>query len=498
MRFSTRLMSATALLCVFACNEECPSGLMMGLEVCKVPEAGKPASVAGSGGRGGTFSWPRFDDAGAGRGGGGAGGSGGSPVVEEDAGTDAAMSMAKTCGNGLLDPGEACDFDCPTDCDTGNKCLVGRLEGSADECSATCKQERVTACENGDGCCADGCSAENDDDCSATCGNGTVEEQETCDGECPGSCDDGDACTVDMQTGTADQCSIVCMHEPARANRTPDGCCPAGANVSTDPDCPQRCGDGVVSGNETCDPMSNRKCPASCDDRNACTRDGAEGTAEACTLRCTHEPIPEGGACGTGLRCDAEGECGAPMCGDGTLDDGELCDGDCPTSCPQPTGAENECRANVLWTRDGACRAECRAGVKSAGIVCADGRGACNGAGAACIRNIWYRNCASAETHCMGALQCREGRNVCSARCDTADDCGVGGVCFQGWCDKTCETSADCTEAQTCVEWSNYGWYCRPNECSGPSSACGPGFRCTEAPTTAGNGTTSWKCLPAS
>lgn len=466
-----RLIAAGVALCALTsgCGKECteafPGSKQDGV-VCRLPgepEAGKRSPMP-EGGRAGTAPFPTAGvaprDAGS---------------REEDAGTDASESMVETCGNGLLDPGEACDFDCPVSCDTVNKCLVGRLEGSVDECTAVCKQTRVEACKGGDGCCAEGCNSTNDSDCSASCGDGEVQAPETCDGDCPESCDDGEACTVDMQTGTADQCSLVCMHEPARANRTPDGCCPAGANVSTDPDCPQRCGDGVVTGDETCD-RGARACPTTCDDSNPCTMDVLTGSAAECDVKCSNTRAAAGTACGTG-KCDAAGACIQPRCGDGRVDPGEMCDGNCPTACEPPL---NECQTHeVVGT---GCQRHCERGDLETGAMCNETRGACTGEGT-CSRQAWYQGCIRDEG-CLGALPCDENRNICTRECSGgAGECGFGGACIGGICQLQCTTDTDCKTGQTCGTYEG-NRLCRPKTCSPDSQSttlsCPSGFECLE------------------
>src|SRR5579862_4847741 len=82
-----------------------------------------------------------------------------------------------------------------------------------------------------------------DENCRFTCGNGTVDTSvgETCDtgitsgtGACPTSCDDGDACTVDVLSGSA--CTAMCINTPITDPVNGDGCCPPGANANTDSD----------------------------------------------------------------------------------------------------------------------------------------------------------------------------------------------------------------------------------------------------------------------
>jgi hypothetical protein len=69
------------------------------------------------------------------------------------------------CGNGTVDPGEACDGNCPASCDDSNACTADALTGSAVACTEACTHSTITSCASGDGCCPSGCSASADDDC---------------------------------------------------------------------------------------------------------------------------------------------------------------------------------------------------------------------------------------------------------------------------------------------------------------------------------------------
>lgn len=79
---------------------------------------------------------------------------------------------AAVCGNGVREPGERCDGDCPDTCETFEACHVGRLVGGPDTCDARCEVEVVTACVDDDGCCPAHCDASNDNDCPDTCEGG--------------------------------------------------------------------------------------------------------------------------------------------------------------------------------------------------------------------------------------------------------------------------------------------------------------------------------------
>jgi hypothetical protein len=274
------------------------------------------------------------------------------------------------CGNGALDPGEACDTQiaagqlgaCPSDCDDGQACTSDTLQNGG-SCQAKCSHATLTQCKGGDGCCPLGCNDNNDTDCavSANCGNGQLDKGETCDtaikvgafGACPTSCKDGNDCTADklQSPGT---CNASCLNTPIAkcSGLTKDGCCPAGCIKLTDADCVSAitCGNGQLDKGETCDigikPPAVGACPASCDDGNDCTVD--KFTGSFCTLACSNTAISacklliKDNCCPKGCTALTDADCKtSSTCGDGKLDKGETCDtgikppaaGSCPTSC---------------------------------------------------------------------------------------------------------------------------------------------------------------------
>jgi alpha-L-arabinofuranosidase len=121
-----------------------------------------------------------------------------------------------TCGNGVVDANETCDppGTCPATCDDNNMCTANQTAGSAETCSVACSFNVIVICTSGDGCCPAGCSPATDPDCSTSCGNGVVDSGETCDppGACPASCDDGNVCTLDQLTGSAQNCNVACSN----------------------------------------------------------------------------------------------------------------------------------------------------------------------------------------------------------------------------------------------------------------------------------------------
>lgn len=150
-------------------------------------------------------------------------------------------TASAVCGNGTLEAGETCDpgSTCPTDCNDNNSCTTDRLEGNPATCDVACVNTVTTACEPDDGCCPPGCDSTIDSDCSASCGDGVVDDNETCDpvSTCPATCDDGDACTLDQMTGSAESCSAACANTPITTCISGDGCCPTGCTSIGDSDC---------------------------------------------------------------------------------------------------------------------------------------------------------------------------------------------------------------------------------------------------------------------
>lgn len=148
------------------------------------------------------------------------------------------------CGNGVIEDMETCDpiADCPSECDDSDACTTDTLIGDPQMCNSACIYDAITACVDGDGCCAPGCNANNDDDCAPICGNGVVEPGETCDPttSCPAAadCNDLDACTVDSYSGSAATCDAQCSYAPITACVDGDGCCPTGCTFANDDDCP--------------------------------------------------------------------------------------------------------------------------------------------------------------------------------------------------------------------------------------------------------------------
>jgi hypothetical protein len=285
-----------------------------------------------------------------------------------------------TCGNGAVQPGEACDTAipagtpgaCPTSCDDGDPCTTDLLV-SAGTCAANCQHLAVTAFVAGDGCCPPGGTLAVDADCAAVCGNGVVEPPvETCDdavdGSCPttGTCPATGSCATSSVRGDPATCSAACVVTPITACVGGDSCCPLGCTAASDPDCSPICGDGVVEAGEQCDRAITAgfpgACADTCDDGDACTGDIASGSSSDCSRHCTHTAIVAclsgDGCCPSGCTPATDTDCQA-TCGDKKVEAGETCDppSTCPTTCPDDG---DPCTTEVLVGDPADCNAACR------------------------------------------------------------------------------------------------------------------------------------------
>ena len=285
------------------------------------------------------------------------------------------------CGNGALEAGEHCDTGiasgsgaCPglQDCDDADPCTDDSPVGAA--CDAHCEHNPVVILVPGDQCCPDGATPATDPDCgSILCGNGALEAGELCDpgiasgpGACPTSCDDGQACTEDILTGTG--CQASCEHPPITVSIGGDACCPTGANATTDPDCTAVCGNQVVEPGELCDTAIAGSCltAADCMDGRACTSDLLElENGDPCRPMCRNPEItmvgPQDGCCPTGGTPANDSDCAG--CGDGVVAGNETCDtaiASGPNSCPTLADCDDgdPCTTDGL-VGQGTCSAEC-------------------------------------------------------------------------------------------------------------------------------------------
>jgi hypothetical protein len=405
-----------------------------------------------------------------------AAGAGGADEPEgSSSGSGASMPRAAFCGDGHPDPGELCDGNCPTSCDPGAACAPLMLSGSAAMCTAQCLPNMISQCVGGDGCCPTGCTHATDVDCPVTCGDGVIDKSKKCDPQstsmpCPTSCDDGNPCTVDMLIGTAMQCSAECVHTPITAAVGGDGCCPSGANANTDSDCPTRCGDGVVTGNEKCDPQSS--CPSSCSSSDACHPATLQGAASTCDAICSTTTITAAvggdGCCPSGANANTDSDC-PTRCGDGVVTGDESCDGNCPTSCPALAGSG--CVQQKLVGSAAQCTAKCESVTASDGLPCMN-TGVCVGGQCQyCGDGIVNRDeeCDPAALGWSTTTCGADCKRAVYKRCGSGSsgECPGGQHCWTGYCTTSCTANTTPNGPGTeCPKIPNVGTpFCYTNQC---------------------------------
>jgi cysteine-rich repeat protein len=269
--------------------------------------------------------------------------------------------------------------------------------------------------------------------CHFTCGNGVFDSTvgELCEtsiasgaGACPTACDDGDACTADVLSGS--ECSAECLTSPITAAADGDGCCPAGANANTDDDCTAMCGNGILETGEGCDTaitVGAGACPTTCNDGQSCTTDTLM-SAGSCQASCTNTaittPINGDSCCPPGANATNDDDCSA-SCGNGVREGVETCDtaiaagmtDACPTTCDDSMA----CTTNVL-SNGGTCTAACSFPAITAP---ANNDGCCPAGANANNDNDCTPVCPNGVTE--GTEQCDDGNMIdtdaCSNTCTT-------------------------------------------------------------------------------
>jgi hypothetical protein len=310
------------------------------------PGAGGTGGIGGSGGSGGYG------------GDGGTGGSGGIVSPEEicNNGTDddgdgdadcadpdCAEHRACLCGNGVLDPGEACDGTELGGKDCASQGFDGGVLACTDGCEldvSGCTHDEV--CDNGTDDDGDGDADCADADCAAfeacLCGNGVLDSGEECDGAAFGgkTCESlGYASGILACTNACELNESGCVYPPEDCDNGTDDDHDGDADCD-DGDCAEAavclCGNGVLDDGENCDGTELGE--ASC--RTLDFEAGDLACNDDCTFDTSDCRLVED--CADGQDDDGDGdvdcqdsECQeAPncnVCGDDRADPGEACDG---------------------------------------------------------------------------------------------------------------------------------------------------------------------------
>ncbi len=231
-------------------------------------------------------------------------------------GCSSSCQLPVVCGDGLGAPAECAAGSCPQDCGLRPQVCGDGVVAAPEECEPP-----------GLGTCRANCTRHRTE-----CGDGRVEGQETCDPP------NGASCSLDCR-------SIQCGNGVVEA---PEDCEPPLTR-----DCSRHCrsfenqaatcGDGLLQGDEQCDPPNpDTWCSSSCKRRSP-------------TLACGDGVVDRdlGEQCDPpGFDADCAADCRRPVCGDGQVGGGELCDPPDGEAC----GADCQLLGEVLGCQ--ACLAE--------------------------------------------------------------------------------------------------------------------------------------------
>ena len=343
---------------------------------------------------------------------------------------------ANSCGNGVLDGGEACDDG-------------GTLNG--DGCNATCFFEDGEPCTNDSQCASSVCDTAGSNTCEPAnaCGNGRVEGAEACD---DGGTSNGDGCSSTCLLEIDEPCSNnnECTSNVCNMTAMPPVCAP-----------PAGCGNGALDAGEACDDGNNTP---------------GDGCDAVCLLE-DGEPCTDDGQCGS-MACDSVGSntCEpAGSCGNGTLDVGEACDdgnttggdgcsGSCLIEINQPCTDNSQCETGVCdVTGSGTCEASsgCGNGMLDSGEACDDGNTSPgDGCDSSCLLEIDEPCTLSTEcatNYCDTAQSpavCTTPVTVCgNGALEALEACDDGNTIDDDGCSATCllEDNQPCTDGVQCV-----------------------------------------------
>ncbi len=382
---------------------------------------------------------------------------------------------------GLCDQDELCSgasATCPTDIKYGSSTIcrdstqtcdpAERCDGSSNTCpidSSTCGTcgngvlDAGEACDNGvnNGVCPKTCSATCTLNTCGTCGNGILDSGEACDPGISGSSCCTASCTfkpaLTICRDDADVCDAV---EYCSGNAA---ACPSDGKVSAGTVC--RGAAGECDAIDTCSGSSNSCLDLKLNSSNVCRVSiVACDPAEYCS--------------GTSNSCPGDTYCGI-VCGNGNLETGEDCDngannGLCPKTCSSSCTI-NTCTVctTTPYCSNGNVFANNTACQPSLVQSCVNGclNGACIGATCTlanyCVGNVVWRNntdCTQSQVQTCSASQvCQSGACTNVACTPTGSNCG-------GTCPNKCPVGQGCSTPSDCVD----GLVCSNQVCTIPST----------------------------
>ncbi len=237
------------------------------------------------------------------------------------------------------------------------------------------------------------------------------------------------------------------------------------------------CGNGTLEPGELCD----GDCPTSCTTGDACATVTLVGSPEQCNAQCLTEQIS---ACQAGDSCcpdgctpDDDSDC-SETCGNGTVDPGELCDGDCPAECNDGMACTRDIFSGSASTCTAQCTYETITACQGGDGCCPDGCTEANDSDCSCVPTTCQAEgaeCGTIDDGCSSTIMCPD-------TCGDDETC-EGNTCVPGANDgevgDACASDADCGNYpnRTCVEHPDY----KDGYCSAPcefDNDCPMGSHC--------------------
>jgi cysteine-rich repeat protein len=241
----------------------------------------------------------------------------------------------------------------------------------------------------------------------------------------------------------------------------------------------EECDDGNVFKGDGCEPNCKFSCVANdstrnCASSNACI---ASGACDAATHKCSPLlPKTAGTACETSKNC-VQGNCIAPVCGDGIKGPGEACDDgngsntdSCTTQCLPVCKAATDCTGKTAPP----CRAiACNNGGCGTKADTAQNGMSCGSNGAICTDGA----CSSqmCGDHLLNdGEQCDDGNKTDGDGCDS--DC-----LYSCQADADCDDKNPCNGVETCAMTDNGGKMCKAANPLADGTDCGAGKICSSS-----------------
>ncbi|MEL6759454.1 MAG: DUF4215 domain-containing protein [Myxococcota bacterium] len=341
-------------------------------------------------------------------------------------------AAADACGNGVVEVGEACDDG-------------GTLAG--DGCNASCRIELGSPCGESGTCESGSVCNLSEQQCvlADVCGNGVVEAGEFC--------DDGN---VFAQDGCSSECTIENGGPCSESAQCQSGLCAPAISECVPPD---TCGNTVLETGEGCDdgtgaPQGSGLGSSSCDP-NCLLRDGQACNTDPAGV--TGSSSCSGGVCDateSPPKCESLGDCGNSVqeagegCDDGNTVAGDGCDDACRVELGEPCVDNADCQSGLC--NGGACLPTniCGNGTVETGEGCDGGPGCTDS-----CRLEDGQPCGTDPNGLGGGASC--GSGICDTTetpptCEAANFCGNGAAEAGESCDDGVETSAcnvNCTIA---------------------------------------------------